>query len=283
MNILITGAGGFIGSALDKHLSKQHNIYRVIRESSGDSSPATIVMDLTNVNAVKNALAIILPLSVKFDVIIHCAAILATDENRNDMNVFHANNRITENVIFLAKELAVEKIINLSTIGVYPNADGRYNELSPVHPGVNTECLYSLSKFCSEELFFYLLKDTAVINLRLSQVYGNGMRNDRIYSIMKNELEKSNRITVWGNGERVSNFMSVDFLLGTIDRILVSRNIEGTFNVGEENITYLQLAEKIIKEAGNTTAQIIRENKGVRAKVEIDCTKIEKQLENNAG
>ena len=278
MTILITGASGFIGGYLYDHLSKNHKVYRVLRNYKDDGDDRIFYIDLVNLDDVKYRINDSNELDIEIDIIIHCAALLADSENSKNIDLFNDNNRITENVISIAKKCNVKRVINFSTIGLYPNKDGAYNETSQVNPAFNAECLYSLSKFCSEELLTFLLPNVSIINLRLSQTYGKGMRNDRIYALFINELRTQNTITLWGNGERSSNFISVEYLLSQIDHILVDFGIKGTFNIGQKNMTYLELANQIVEVYGNEKSRIVLVDKGVKSKVFIDCNKLETEL-----
>lgn len=277
MKILITGAGGFIGTQLSAYFEKCHVVYKIMRNHKEDSKGNIFTIDLSDVDAVKKNIHNG-TFDVDIDVIIHCAAVLANSENSKHIDLFNTNNRITESLLELAVNCRAKKVINFSTIGVYPNKSGVYNETSQVNPAFNAECLYSLSKFCSEELLSFLLPEIKVINLRLAQTYGEGMRQDRIYSMFLNELKEKNTITLWGNGERTSNFISIEYLLQQIDRILGSDTISGTFNFGQVNITYKELAKQIVDHYGNAESEILMVDKGVKSKVIIDCSKLEKEI-----
>ena len=274
MNILITGANGFIGNHLRNHFQNRHEIYTISRKSYNDClSGNEYEVDLSDVNFVKQHFTADI-LKQKMDVIVHFAAMLCGSDNK-DISIFHVNNAITESMTHIAGITKAAKFINISTIGVYPNISGTYNEQSAIEPSRNHECLYSLSKVCSEELFkFYLQETTQVVNLRLGQVYGPGMRDDRIFSIMKDELQRENKITVFGNGERISNFVSIEYCVNKIDEIIHKDEFQGTFNLGEKNLSYADLAEMIIKEYGNSSSKIILNGNGVRSKVIIDSSKI---------
>lgn len=274
MNILITGANGFIGTHLRDHLKSSHTIFSIYRKNGHSPvSSHDLEMDLSDVDYVKTHFTAAV-FKQQIDVIIHCAAVLSNSDNK-DIEVFHQNNRITESMIHVCGVIKAAKFINISTIGVYPNVSGTYNEGSAIEPSANHECLYSLSKVCSEELFKFYLKESAeVINLRLGQVYGAGMRQDRIFAIMKEELKKNNTITVYGEGERISNFVSIPYLIKKMDQLIYSNDVEGTFNLGEKNISYYQLAETIIRQFGNDSSEIILKTNGLRSKVMIDSSKI---------
>jgi nucleoside-diphosphate-sugar epimerase len=197
-----------------------------------------------------------------------------------DLGVFYDNLKITEGLVELAKILKPKKLINFSSIAVYPNVDGKYSETSPIRPSVNTECLYGLSKFCSENIIdFMLRKENMIIaHLRSSQVYGEGSRSDRIIPLMLEELKRKNVITVFGSGERVSNFIHVDKLTEIVE-LFIKKDIKGIFNIGDEQLSYLELARRLIKEYGNKDSRIIKERRGSRAKVYIDIGKLKKVLQ----
>ncbi|MEJ7610966.1 MAG: NAD(P)-dependent oxidoreductase [Ferruginibacter sp.] len=283
MNILISGVNGFIGGDLVTYFN-QNKDHHVIGIGRRDETPGINYYhaDLSDRQSVGKFIEEIRSKGLIIEAFIHCASVLAEADTQKDINLFIQNNLITENAILIVKELGIKTLINLSTIGVYPNSDGEYAETSPVKPSKNFECLYGLAKFCSEELFdFYLLPEKVnVINLRLSQVYGDRMRDDRIYKIMENEMKATGKISVWSNGERVSNFVSIDVVMSAINHFLTAEK-SGLFNVGGENISYKQLAEKIIEKNGNTEATVCLVNKGVVSKVYINCDKLRNELKNS--
>ena len=134
----------------------------------------------------------------------------------------------------------------------------------------NTECLYGLAKFSSEMIFSFILKDKAeVVNLRLGQVYGPGMQDDRIIGIFRKELSEKNTITLFGRGERCSNFIHIDDIVDGMIKV-VSKPVPGTYNLGcSSNFTYRQIAGKIISGLGDKSSKVILCDKGSRAKAEI--------------
>lgn len=180
----------------------------------------------------------------------------------------------------LIRRLDIGLLVNCSSIAVYPNKDGEYAEDSEIRTSCNAECMYGLSKFCAENIFdLYLKGYSRVINLRLAQVYGSGMRDDRIISIMRDSIRKTNVIEVYGNGERSSNFVHVDRVCYVIRQLLQMNNVEGIYNLGGENFSYLQLAKKIKEKYGQDSTRIILRDKGSKAKFCLNTKKIDTLLE----
>lgn len=271
MKILIIGATGFIGSNLFSFLEKQYEVCGTSRTVMNSKKYKRL--DLLSLVNQEN-------LSVDFDVIIHCASILATTGNNNNINLLYDNLKITESLVSIVKNNKPCLVINFSSIGVYPNVSANYNELSLIKPSENYEGLYGLSKFCSEEIlsFFFKNTKTRIVNFRLGQTIGDGMRGDRTYSLMKKELKETNCITVFGNGERVSSFLNIEYLLNKVYKTLNNITLEGTFNLSQKNMTYLELANGLIAEYGDSNSKIELLAKGVKSKIYIDSSKLEKEL-----
>ena len=276
MNILITGAGGFIGSRLSTELAKRHTIFRVFSKEEDIKDSRDIAVDLSNNNFGKKIPEDFKKQYSPADVIIHLASILASVGEVDNIKILTDNIRITKNVIGIAKVLKPGKFIHFSSTAVYPNIDGVFTEASEVRPSANTDCIYGLSKYCSEILIDFLLRnhDIKVCHLRVSQVYGDGMRNDRIIPVMLKELKDTNRITLYGNGERVSNFIEINKLVSIID-LFINKNAEGIYNVGDENISYYDLAKKLIANYGDKSSTIKKNNEGRKEKFFVDTSKLE--------
>lgn len=75
MKILITGAGGFLGKILARHLSQEHNIQAATR----------IDLDLKNSNQVEEVF------QTKFDAVIHCASVGRNAARSTDPKIVYYN------------------------------------------------------------------------------------------------------------------------------------------------------------------------------------------------
>ena len=78
-------------------------------------------------------------------------------------------------------------------------------------------------------------------------------------------------------GKRVSNFINIDTLMKKI-RIVLNYNSSDIFNIGEENMSYKALAERIIQQYGNKDSVIELTNVGISSNAAIDCNKEMKVL-----
>jgi len=235
-------------------------------------------VDLTKNNEVEG---LVKELSkTKYNCIIHLASKMASKKNIEKMSIFKTNVDMTENMVFLIKKLKPGMLIHFSSMSTYANVSGLFSETSLPMPQKNPDCLYGLSKFASEVILDFLLRDEdiRIAHLRVAQVYGEGMREDRIIPAMRKELDENNTITVYGNGERQSCFIRIDKLLESVN-YFAQANVEGVFNVGYENLSYIDLAEIIVKKYGNKESKIVKKANGNKEKFKLDISKLQKMIE----
>jgi len=279
MNILITGAGGFIGIYFSDYLEKHYKVYRIFSSSNSGSGHNSYAVDLTSRNEVIDLVEVLS--HKKIEVIIHLASKMASPSNTEDMMTFKQNCAITENMVFLAKSIKPKVFINFSSMSVYPNVTGLFSEDSLPYPQKNPDCIYGLSKYCSEVLFDFLLRNEniQIPHLRIAQVYGDGMPEDRTIPVMLKELERKNTITVLGNGRRESNFIDISKLVETLSFFL-KNELSGVYNLGDQNLSYYNLAKTIIKQHGNSESKIIKNPNGNIERFNLDNSKLDEKRSN---
>lgn len=277
MNILITGASGFIGKILCDKLSKRHDAPKLSRVDISNKG-MSLKLDLTDKRAVVSYFNRFKKTG-HIDVIIHLASRMMSQNDMENLDVLYTNLKITEGLIEIVKITNAKKLINLSSMAAYPKIDGSFSEESQTKVSLNTDCLYGLSKICAENLIdFYLRGRNMVIShLRAAQVYGEGMRGDRLVPVFRKELSEKNVITVFAEGRRTSNFIEVEELCNII-KLFLEKDIPGVFNVGGENLSYLEMAKKVIRESGDRNSKIIKVKKGSRTRFVLDTSKLKKAL-----
>ena len=236
MNILVTGSSGFVGRNICNEIVKKNSIIGIYNKNNKNKSYSNIKLDLCE-NLEPSEIRAIFK-GEKIHSVIHLAGLLADKKNFRNFNLFEKNIKITRNLIDICKVIKPKSFINFSTMSVYPDISGAYDEKTVFRINNNVDFLYGFSKYCSEILFENYFKNLHKINfcnLRVSQIYGEGMNQTRIIPIMKKELRDKNSITVFGNGLRMSNFIHIDKLSKYIVFIL-SKKLKGTYNIGDENI-----------------------------------------------
>ena len=279
MNILITGSKGFIGKNIFNKLSKCFIVYGIFfkKRINKNYFLNEINIDISKIESLDKIQRYFIKKDIKIDIIIHTA--FKVFDKKNDIQDLILNNLISYNVATLALKLSCKKIINFSSMSVYPYNNGNFDEKSKTLPQKNDDFFYGLSKLNSEMIFKNKLKKSKckLINLRISQVYGQGMNKKRTIPIMLNELKNTNKITVYGNGVRTTNFIEINELIKII-KFFLNSNHYGVFNIGKENISLLKLANNLINQYGKVSSKIIKIRDGKKEKFKLDTKKIEKLI-----
>ena len=170
--ILITGAAGFIGSALGRRLSAAgERVVGLDLVPADDALFACVVNDVRNVEAVHD-------LCNAFDVdrIVHAGGISGRSVERRDKNAPIAVNVTGTATIFeAARRHGVRRVVLCSSGSVYGSSDrDPVTEDSPLIP-VNS---YGASKVGSEAIMHAYAAESGVdgIALRIFQAFGPGRR-----------------------------------------------------------------------------------------------------------
>ncbi len=144
---LITGANGFVGSHLCRHLLENGYQVRAMHRASSDLSTLSgldlelIAGDVRNIDEVRRAVA-------GQDVVFHIAA-LFREAGHPDSVYYDVNVQGVKNVFDAAIEAGVKKVIHCSTIGVHSHIpDPPANEEEEFRPGD----VYQNSKYEGEKL-----------------------------------------------------------------------------------------------------------------------------------
>lgn len=177
--ILVTGAGGFIGSHLTEELVKLGANVRVFLRYKSDASignlkelPKDILDkidivrgDLKNPDSVNRAVK-------GTDIIFHLAALISIPHSYEDPRDFIETNVVgTLNVLRSAHEYDVKKIIITSTSEVYGTA--RYTPIDENHP-LQAQSPYSATKISADKIAesFYRAYNLPIVIVRPFNTYG---------------------------------------------------------------------------------------------------------------
>ncbi len=258
MKAMVTGGAGFIGSHLvDALLRLQIDVISIDNYSAGKRENLAhlksnkrfqeIDCDVTDYDELKKHMKGV-------NIIFHNAAskknICLKDPSR-DLEV---NAGGTLNILLLAKEFKIQKIVHASTGSVY--GKGEQFPMTEEHP-LNPVSYYGVSKLAGERyvMAFAKLYGMNVTVLRYFHVYGP--RQDcgeygGVISIFTDKILKGEPITIFGDGDQIRSFTYVKDVVDANIFVACNKDTKGqVFNCASGvKITVNEAAEHIEKAVG---------------------------------
>jgi nucleoside-diphosphate-sugar epimerase len=246
MKVLVTGANGFVGSALCPHLAELgHKVVPVVRRQSNVSNDV-IVHDAASWKAALNGC----------DSVIHLAARahVMQDQERNPLQAFLVSN--VDTTIELAKravEAGVRRFVFMSTIKVNGEETAQGCSFRP-EDSIDPKDPYAISKWEAEQRLFEIARKTGLelVIIRSPLVYGPGVKGNFVTLIkwVKKGVPLPfgalrNRRSMIG----LDNLLSFTALCADIDR---SPNAKGqVFLVSDgEDVSTTELLRRVAKAYG---------------------------------
>jgi UDP-glucose 4-epimerase len=172
------------------------------------------------------------------DIVVMCHAAVASGSTvLSEKELEIGNVALTQTVLNCFPNA---KIIYVSTVAVYGDSEQIISESTRENPQSN----YAISKLKAEKL---VQKIPLHVIIRLSSLYGNGMKENTIIPIYCKQALKDKRIVVWGDGSRMQNYIHISDAIQLIGNI-VENDIKVDFPIlGVSNKEYsnAQLAEII--------------------------------------
>jgi dTDP-glucose 4,6-dehydratase len=252
--VLVTGAGGFIGSHLvEKLVENGAQVRAFVRYNSRAdvgflklASPETrskieiIGGDLRDDDAVKQAVK-------GCQIVLHLGALISIPYSyHHPVEVAQTNLMGTLNVLMACREYGIERLVHTSTSEVYGTA--RQTPISEAHP-LQGQSPYSASKIGADKLAesFYCAFNLPVVTIRPFNTYGPRQSARAVIpTVITQALTKS--VIKLGNVNTTRDFTFVHdtvngFLLGAL-----TPGVEGqTLNLGTgSEIRIGDLVEKIV-------------------------------------
>jgi len=253
MNVLVTGATGFIGSHLCRELLQRgHRVFGLSR--SGRAENLGTVLDhegfhllrggLQDMDVVRNI--------IKDDAIktcFHLAARLPQPDSSDPALSFDINARGTLSLLQAAYHGGVDRFIYSSSIDVYsePPAYLPVDEEHPLQPST----VYGVGKLAGELCCRLYHGAMNVAVLRYSIVYGRGQESGRAISRFIEQALKDRPITVYGDGTQTNDFVCVGDVVQA-NLLALERGRPGTYNIGSgEEISVMGLAKLVARLTGS--------------------------------
>jgi nucleoside-diphosphate-sugar epimerase len=186
--IAITGSGGFIGSRLVARLLTEGSDVRCLRHAATvrqfPPGREQVSCDFTSLSAVTEALQDV-------RTVFHLGGMASSSAAQaSPAEAFRANTWSTQNILEAALRNQVERVVLLSTAGVYGSASGSpVTEDSPLAPA----SIYAATKLAGDTLAlaYYKSYGLPVSVLRCFNVYGPGQVADAVIpTIVSQALQK---------------------------------------------------------------------------------------------
>lgn len=234
MNVLVTGATGFIGRTFISQLTgKQYNIFGLdIKEDQQIDAHRFFLQDITRS----------FHLQEPFDYVFHLAALNVTHVGKAAQEAYQRANVLgTENLI---KAVNTKKFVFMSTAKVYKREPGTIDERSKISP----EGDYERSKWLAEELCRKYFKPDQLVILRPVNVVGPRQAEKAILPVFFKNAVQNEPIDVFAPRDSVLQFVYIDDVMRLFEALLKNNAASGVFNVSSTDwISLEELALKIVE------------------------------------
>jgi len=270
MKLLVTGGAGFIGSHLiERLISENHKVWCLdnfntyydpdIKRRNIETIRQHPDFKLIKGDILDESLLSQIFSENQFDVIVHLAARAGVRPSVEQPKLYEeVNIRGTMNLLEMAKEHNIKKVVIASSSSVYGNnkkvpfseSDSVDNPISP----------YAATKKACELLSytFFALYDISITNLRFFTVYGPRQRPDMAIHKFTKLIDHGEPIVIYGDGTAKRDFTYISDILDGIMKAIEKCNGYNIYNLGESNVIKLMELVSLIENNLNKKANIIK-------------------------
>ena len=262
MNILVTGGAGFIGSHLvEKFIEKKYKVVVIDNLLTGSKKNLEHFFENENFTFIDFDVQNHIEVAEDLYYVLHLASAASPKAySEHPINTLKAGSIGTINTLGLAKAKNAKYLLT-STSEIYgdplvsPQPENYWGNVNPN----GTRSMYDEAKRFAEAAVssYNRIYDLDTRILRLFNTYGPKMKvNDgRVVTNFISQAITGNDITIYGQGNQTRSFCYIDDTVSGILKAMESEKSE-VFNIGNPNeITILQLAEKVI-ELTNSNSEI---------------------------
>ena len=261
MRVLITGAGGFLGSHLaDRFLAEGYAVVGVDNFLTGSPDNIAHLMGNPKFEFIEHDVTTFMYVAGDLDGVLHFASPASpVDYLQLPIQTLKVGSLGTHKALGLAKAKGARFLL-ASTSEVYgdpqvhPQPESYWGHVNPVGPrGVYDEAKRFAEAMTMAYHRFHGV-DTRIV--RIFNTYGPRMRqrDGRVVSNFVVQALQGEPLTIYGDGEQTRSFCYVSDLVDGIFRLFTSDENDPT-NVGNPNeFTVRQLAEKVLELTGSSSA-----------------------------
>jgi UDP-glucose 4-epimerase len=240
MRVLVTGAAGFLGGHVTRHLMEEGHSVTGFDLTEPESPPtAWIQGDLTDPESLDAAVA-------GHEMVCHIGAIgdvyLAGEQPALAAQV----NAVGSAHIGTAAQRHNARVVYASTWEVYGSP--RYEPIDEEHPCA-PDHPYNITKLTGEQMLLAAdhLHGVPVLALRLGTAYGSGLRPNSVFRIFIDKARRGEPITIQGDGAQGRQFTHASDIARAF-ALAVDTGLHGTaLNiVAPETTSIKELAELVV-------------------------------------
>lgn len=212
MNILVTGASGFLGGRLSKYLAKSEKYTVIATSRSANRQTEFEAAGVTFYAGNPRQRDFIFPLLKNADAIVHCAALSSPWGKQSEF--YAANYVLSQTLLDWCKEASVKRFVNIATPSIYFNFKDRMGikESDPLPKKLVNH--YAETKLAAEN---YILsehrKGIKTISLRPRAIIG---AEDTVLFPRLMRAYEEGKLRIIGNGKNIADFTSVRNLIEAI-------------------------------------------------------------------
>ena len=264
--ILVTGGGGFLGSALcEKLLKAGHEVICVDNFFTGSKRNIYKLLDNPKFEVIRHDVTF--PLYIECDEIYNLACPASPIHYQRDpVQTVKTCVHGAINMLGLAKRLGI-KILQSSTSEVYgdpavhPQVESYWGNVNPI----GMRSCYDEGKRCAETLFncYHMQCKLPIKIIRIFNTYGPNMHphDGRVVSNFILQALQNKDITLYGDGSQTRSFCYRDDLLeGMVRMMATPEDVTGPVNLGmPQEFTIRELAELTVKLTNSNSKIVYRD------------------------
>jgi len=261
MNFLITGAAGFLGSALANQLAREgHQVRGLDDLSTGD--PQALSPDVHFTRGDVNDRPKLWTLLQEVDCVYHLAARVSVPESILYPREYNAVNvGGTVSLMEAMRDVGIRRVVLASSGAIYGD-----QELQPLSESQSPRprSPYAVSKLAAE---YYVrtigeLWGIETVCLRIFNAYGPGQHlpasHPPVVPYFLRQAVRGGSLVVHGDGNQTRDYVYVDDVVTAMVAASTAPGLDGmVINVGSGTETSLRILTKLILEVTNSQANVV--------------------------
>ena len=265
MRIVVLGGTGFLGSHLcDSLITQGHSVVCVDNLITGNKSNIKHLMSHRDFEFSKQNISNGLKIDGNVDYVLHFASPASPiDYYKYPVETLKVGSMGTMRALNLARQNK-SRFLLASTSEIYgdplqsPQTEDYRGNVNPVGP----RSVYDEAKRFAEAITmtYYRLYGIDTKIVRIFNTYGPRMKKDdgRAIPTLMNQAMRGEPLTIFGDGSQTRSFCYVSDLIEGINRLMLS-DFVGPMNLGNpEELTILEMAEKILQITGSGSGMVFR-------------------------